>query len=171
MQPSPWILLVVLPLVISTPCMGDTATFGAKVTPVSLTSIKQSQRLNFGRILNYIGASCRMNETNELSGACTPSGSNATPGQIIVSGLPANRAVSVKVQGSRSAALIFLALAKINGAIGAATQIGDGQTHNFLTTNEAGDISLRVYGELALTQELPLEVAQSISYSVTINIE
>lgn len=151
--------------------MAATSTFVATVTPISATQFEQINQLNFGSIINQSGAHCVIDESGVLSGPCLSQNNTASVGRIQVSGLAANQGMNILIQGSSDGLLSFSPTATLQGTSNQVAPISNGQQRSFVTSAEAQNITLTVFGELALLTTLPEGESRNIEYSVTINIE
>lgn len=144
-------------------------TFQATVVALTEPTISQVAALHFGSIVPTATSSCNMDATGTITGECDASDANILIGEVSLTDLTANSALTVTVTGSSSANLTFDADWDVNDAgTGDADGIGDGAATNITVDGSGSTITLDVYGDMTVDTALTSGDTYTVDYTVNV---
>lgn len=135
----------------------------------SLQVITEVGSLHYGGITADAGSSCNIDSSSKLSGPCNASDPNISIGQIVISDLARNTDYEVSVTGSSNAELEFIATAEVSGGKAGKVVMTDGQVVTVTTKGNAADLTIQVYGQITLLNDVATGQDYQVDYNVVIN--
>ncbi|WP_346993494.1 hypothetical protein [Alteromonas gracilis] len=162
-------LILLSSLIIAVPVTAASTIFQASVSAHDEANISEANALHFGTVLNSAGATCNLDSTGTVTGACASSDANVTVGIINISGLVANQPYQVEVVGSDNGVLRFSPAMTIDSI-----EVLDDDSDQTIstTTTQAGDsTSITVYGNLEVLSELTSGALYQANYTVNVNFQ
>jgi hypothetical protein len=143
----------------------------AALVSVSTFSFAASETFHFGALQTASGSACSMDNAGAVTGACDASNANIALGVVTVSGLLANSAVNVTVNGSSGSNVTFVSTVDIQNATGTHNAIAD-NTATAVTTNGSGDdLSINVYGTMTVDTDLTPGTEYTADYVVDVTFQ
>ncbi|GAA0854842.1 hypothetical protein [Aliiglaciecola litoralis] len=163
------ILTVTMLTLASTSAMAASETYQATVTALTEPTITEVAALNFGSIVPTATSSCNMDATGTVTGECDVSDVNILIGEVSLTDLTANTALTVTVSGSSSANLTFDADWDVNSAgTGNADGIADSIATNITVDGSGTTITLDVYGDITVDTGLTSGNSYTVDYTVDV---
>ncbi len=163
------ILTATLLTLASTSVLAASETYQATVDALQEPTLTQTSALNFGAIVPTATSACTMDNAGAVTGQCDVSDADILIGEVTLSDLVADTALTVTVSGSSSANLTFASVYDINAAAtGGSDGIADATATNITVDNSATDITVDVYGTVTVDSALTSGDTYTVDYTVDV---
>jgi hypothetical protein len=156
---------------VSTFSFAASETFQATVNAVADATIANTTPLHFGAMQTATGSVCTMDNAGAVTGACDASNANIALGVVTVSGLLANTALDVTVNGSSGSNVTFVSTVDIQNAAGTHNAVSDNTTTAVTTNGSGDDLAINVYGTMTVDSDLTAGQAYTADYVVDVTFQ